>query len=272
MAASVHPVWMEGELPAEVTELFRALPGDFVATRSALVDRLLAEGRDGDAAAVKALRKPTLVVWALNQLAERDPDGVAELLDAGAELRAAQKATLSGGGGADRLRSATVARREAIAAAVAVATAALDELGSGGAAQSDRLAGALEAASVDADAGRSLGAGTFETAPSAPSGFGEVVGLTGMAGGRAGEPAAQRAAQPSKAERSRLQRQRDAAAKAASRDRAQADRLARELGELRGRLDSLETTHAAAEAKALESELALQRAERDAKRATSRRG
>jgi hypothetical protein len=80
---------MAGRLPDDAVALFRVRPEGFVVARDELVAELRAQGRDDDAASVKALRKPTLALWALNQLADRDPEGVGELLDAGRELRAA---------------------------------------------------------------------------------------------------------------------------------------------------------------------------------------
>ena len=105
------------DLPDEAAELFRVPPEDFIAERDALVQRLRAEGRDEDATAVKALRKPTTVVWALNQLAAREPDALAALFEAGRDLRAAQQAALAGKpSGAEDLRITTAARRDAVGA------------------------------------------------------------------------------------------------------------------------------------------------------------
>ena len=61
------------EPPAEAAALFRVEPSSFVSERDTLVKQLKADARDDDAAVVKALRKPTAVVWALNQLASRAP-------------------------------------------------------------------------------------------------------------------------------------------------------------------------------------------------------
>ena len=86
--------------PPEASELYRGAPESFIAARDAQVERLRADGHGDDAAAVKALRKPTVVAWALNQLAVRDPDGMRALLEAGGEVRAAQQAALSSKRGA----------------------------------------------------------------------------------------------------------------------------------------------------------------------------
>ena len=106
-------------LPDEASRLFHEPPEAFIATRNALERRLRDEGRTEDAAAVKALRKPTVVAWALNRLADRDVEGVRALIDAGAAVRAAQQAALSSKRGATaRLREATNARRAAVASLV----------------------------------------------------------------------------------------------------------------------------------------------------------
>jgi len=156
-------------LPDEAAEVFRADPDGFVAARNGLAARLAAEGRTDDAAAIKALRKPTVAVWALNQLHDRDAEGVTALLDAGAELRAAQQAALSSSkGGAERLRTATVARRAAVAQLVESASDALTEAGRSADSQVGAIAGALEVASFETEAGRELTAGTMQRLPDAP--------------------------------------------------------------------------------------------------------
>src|SRR4051794_41888804 len=85
-----------GTLPEDAIVLFRTPPDRFVAERDALVKELRAAGRDDDAAAVKALRKPTATVWALNQLAARESGGLAALFEAGRALRAAQSEAIAG--------------------------------------------------------------------------------------------------------------------------------------------------------------------------------
>jgi hypothetical protein len=83
------------EIPDEARRPFRTSP--FVAERDALVKKLGADGRDGDAAMVKALRKPAASVWALSQLPERERDALAALFKAERALRAAHKEVLAGG-------------------------------------------------------------------------------------------------------------------------------------------------------------------------------
>ena len=273
-------------LPDEAAEVFRADPDGFVAARNGLAARLAAEGRTDDAAAIKALRKPTVAVWALNQLHDRDAEGVTALLDAGAELRAAQQAALSSSkGGAERLRTATVARRAAVAQLVESASDALTEAGRSADSQVGAIAGALEVASFETEAGRELAAGTMQRVPDAPGGFGEVFGLSavpddGEEAAATTTPSKGRAkarAKPSvpdhrelQADVSRLRRDRDAAERTVRKARQTADGFARELEGMRERLAKVEAKHADAAAKASAGELDLKRAERDLAKATAR--
>ena len=245
-------------LPDEAAELFRVPPEGFIAERDAAVQRLRAEGRDDDATAVKALRKPTTLVWALNQLAAREPDTLAALFEAGRDLRAAQQAALAGkSSGAEELRVTTAARREAVARARDAAVAILEEAGHRGPGQADAIASALEAASTDTTAGAALASGTLVKAPSAAGlGFGELPTMTAVpgGGGRKEAPAPDTA---------RRRREREAAQTRARNRRAAADRLARQLADARERVTALQRDHAAAEAEALAAETEAERAEHD---------
>jgi hypothetical protein len=54
-----------------------ALPlTEFTPARNALVTRLRKSGRQDQAEVVKALKKPTLPVWAINQVARQEPAAV----------------------------------------------------------------------------------------------------------------------------------------------------------------------------------------------------
>ncbi len=274
-------------LPDEAAEVFRADPDGFVAARNDLAARLAADDRTDDAAAVKALRKPTVAVWALNQLHERDAEGVTALLDAGAELRAAQQAALSSSkGGAERLRTATVARRAAVARLVESASGVLTDAGRSADNQVGAMTSALEVASFEAEPGRELATGTMQRVPDAPGGFGEVFGLTavpddgeeaatttsskakGKAKARAKSSAPDR--RELQADVARLRRDRDAAERIVRKARQTADGFARELEGMRERLAKVEAKHADAAAKASAGELDLKRAERELAKATAR--
>lgn len=95
-----------GEVAAE---LYALAPGDFVAARE---DRAAAAGESGDrelAAAITALRKPTIAAWTVNTLVRAAPGDVDALLRLGADLRTAQR-QLSG----ERLRELTRQRRQLV--------------------------------------------------------------------------------------------------------------------------------------------------------------
>jgi|1186.fasta_scaffold00704_5 hypothetical protein len=251
-----------GTLPEDAIVLFRTPPDRFVAERDALVKELRAAGRDDDAAAVKALRKPTATVWALNQLAARESGGLAALFEAGRALRAAQSEAIAGSS-SNALVEAGGARRSAVAHLTTATVALLDEGGHKGAAQADAITQALEAASVDADIGAELSAGTLEKLPTAPSdmGFGGLPAMTALTGGAGGASAP---SGPSRAEASRLRRERDAARTNAGRRRATADRLAKQIAEQEGALERLRAEHAEAESAALQAETDAERAARAA--------
>jgi hypothetical protein len=279
----------------EATSLFREPPESFIASRDALAGRLREEGRADDAAAVKALRKPTLLAWALNQLAARDPDGVTALADAGAELRAAQRAAVSSERSAGRLKEATETRRAAVARLAVSARGVLSEAGRPSDAHADALGAALEAASVDDGAAAALRSGTFDRPPERPAGFGDVLGLSLVATGR-GEEATTPATPPTgarggtgrrssvtagagaatderailKAEVSKLRRDRDAAARKAGTARGRADGFARELAGAKERLEKIAAKHADAETRAKTEERAVARAERALAKAQER--
>jgi hypothetical protein len=251
-----------GTLPEAAIALFRTPPDRFIAERDALVKELRGAGRDDDAAAVKALRKPTATVWALNQLADREPDGLAALFEAGRALRAAQSEAIAGSS-SSALVEAGAARRSAVGNLTTATVTVLDEAGHRGAAQTDAIAQALEAASVDPDIGAELSAGTLEKLPTAAAdmGFGGMPAMTALTGG--GDPTGEPSG-PSRAEAGRLRRERDAARTNASRRRATADRLAKQIAEQEQALERLRAEHAEAESNALEAEMDAERAARAA--------
>jgi hypothetical protein len=272
-----------GEPPIDdAAALYREPPETFIQARNALATQLRERDRPDQAAAVKALRKPTVPAWALNQLADRDPDGVRGLLDAGAELRAAQQAAVSSDRSSKRLREATEARRGAVARLVLVAERVFDDSGRAAGGHLDEVRAALETASVDEEAGERLRAGTFERPPEAASGFGDVFGLTLVEGdeddssktGRAPSKGTARsrskattppAAEPRailRAEVAKLRRDRDAALRKATTLRGRADAFTRELAGTQERLVKIRAKHADADAAAAAQEAEADRAER----------
>jgi hypothetical protein len=217
--------------------------------------------REGDAEAaarVKALRRPSLSAWAVNQLARERHADLARLLEAGERLRAAHEAAVSGAG-ATELRVATRAERQAVAGLLEAAVEVLTAAGHPATdATRDRIAATLHAAAADPAAAEQVGRGrlTHDLDPSGfgalpdwaatdvaaePAGNGERGGRprAGAVAGRAGVAgrAAQGAAAPA-----------GAAKQAAARARRQAALLARDETRRRARLAAdqavLATRHA----------------------------
>jgi DNA repair exonuclease SbcCD ATPase subunit len=97
----------------DLDALFQLPLGEFTAARKALAARLKKSGHATKADHVKALQKPPLSAWAVNQLYWRHRAAFDRLLDAGQQFRTAQTAQLAGRS-AD-LRGPLEARREALA-------------------------------------------------------------------------------------------------------------------------------------------------------------
>jgi hypothetical protein len=151
-------------------ELF-ALPLDeFVRARDELARALRAAGDNDGAAAVKAMRKPSVPAWALDQVALVQPELVDRMLRAGRQLREVSERALAGD--ASALRSATV---ELQAATHDVVSAAADGLRSAGRAPSsathERIAATARAAATDDGVGSQLRAGLLAD-DADPAGFG----------------------------------------------------------------------------------------------------
>jgi len=164
------------EATPEVRELYRSAPEGFIAARDILAKRLRDDGRDADAAEVKKLRRPTVAAWSLDRLADLAPDGIEALLEAGAELARAQRATLSGRD-PRALREATARRRDLVVELSETAADALRDAGRSPDPHLEDIRGTLEAASVDEEIGERLRTGTIERTSRPSAGFGDIVGL-----------------------------------------------------------------------------------------------
>ena len=153
-------------LDSKIDELYRAPLGEFVASRNALAKTL-----SGDAASqVKALAKPTVVPWAVNQVYWRARPVYDRLIKSGEKLRDAQVAAL-GGKKAD-VRAATEAHRKAVADAVQQAEKiAADE---GVHPASEALMRTFEAISLAVDIAEPPGR---LTKPIQPAGFEALAGI-----------------------------------------------------------------------------------------------
>jgi hypothetical protein len=158
----------------EVAALYRLPVAEFVAARDQLAKRLRSAGDREAARRVAALRRPSVSVWAANQLPAAAPRALAELLAAGEALREAQDQALAGEPGAARmLRRATAQQRAVVAQLVQRAETLLARAGHAASDQTlARVAATLHAAATgDADTRAALAEGRLQ-ADLDPAGFG----------------------------------------------------------------------------------------------------
>lgn len=152
-------------IEAQIDDLYRLPLAEFTSARNALAKTLKGE----EAKRVKALAKPTVVPWAVNQVYWRARATYDRLIASGDRLRAAQIAALEGRP-AD-VRDATEAHRRAIAGAVAEASRVATP---GSPANGDALARTFEALSLAAAAPASPGRLTEALEP---AGFEAIAGI-----------------------------------------------------------------------------------------------
>jgi hypothetical protein len=222
------------DLQHELDELFGVPLDRFTAARNELAKRLKKAGQEQAAKQVRALRKPSVPVWAVNQLARREPAAVARAVEAGQRLRQAQEEAF-GGGGADPVRRATADERDAIRELTRLAEAALEDEGRRPTqAVVERIGATLRAAAVDPEAAELLTRGRL-------TGELESPGFTAVASLAPTTPSKRRPSKPSGPDRAaqraheqrvrRLQQrvetlERRAEQAAARAERAEADALA----------------------------------------------
>ena len=115
----------------DVAEVYRGPLATFVERRSDLARRLKAGGDAKAAAEVTRLRKPSVSVWAIDQLAHEAADLVCDLLAAGADAIAAQRAAASSAAGGDAIHMTSSTVRQLLAEAGRIAEAILEEAGLG---------------------------------------------------------------------------------------------------------------------------------------------
>lgn len=148
------------ELDAEIDRLYGLPLDEFVRERDELARSLGREGHRDEAARVKALRKPTVGAWALNQAVRRRRVETDALLATGRRLRAAHEDLMSGGDPAV-LRETMEEERSLTTALADCAEAIASETGKSGPALRDRVRATLHAAAVEDEVREELSAGRF---------------------------------------------------------------------------------------------------------------
>ena len=170
------PLAVVPDLEDELDRLFGLPPGEFVAARNDLAHRMKQAGQNAIAARVRELKKPTVAVWTVNQLARGHPKDVEALLAAAERLRTAQEEAI-GGGDTAALRAATTAERGAVRMLTQKASDILAAEGHPPTpAVLDRVASTLRAAAVNADAREQLAAGRLSEELES-TGFGALEGM-----------------------------------------------------------------------------------------------
>ena len=127
-------------IDARIDELYKLPPDEFVAARNALAKTLTGD----DARRAKALVKPTVVPWSINQVYWQARDVYTRLLKSGDKLRDVQLTALKGR--AADVRGASTAHRQAVSDAVKTATRLAS--GAGMHPDADALARMFEAVSL----------------------------------------------------------------------------------------------------------------------------
>ena len=189
------------------TRLYRVPLEEFTSERNALAASLKAAGDEAEARAVKALKKPSVPAWAVNQLAGRNPDEMRALL--------ALRDRMDGASG-EELRTIGEERRHLLAQLVRHADSILREAGYGASAATlEKVSQTLQAGASDEEV-ELLRTGRL-TRELVPSGF---EGLAWSDAARSAPPA------PSKG-RERAQAKAEQLAAAADEKEAEADKLAK---------------------------------------------
>jgi uncharacterized phage infection (PIP) family protein YhgE len=117
----------KGELDDDLDALFRLPLAEFTAARNALAGRLKKSGRGSEADFVKALVKPSVTAWAVNQLYWKHREAFDRLIATGERFRQSQTSRL--GERVAEIRSALDARREQLSNLSDLATALLRDAG-----------------------------------------------------------------------------------------------------------------------------------------------
>lgn len=233
------------DLERELDHLYGGPLEAFTSARNDLTRRLQKAGQSDAAERIRALKKPSVPVWTVNQLARSHGEDVKALVEAGDQLRRAQEQAFGESGGA-ALRDATAAEREAIRRLTHRAQDVLQEKGrSASRSVLERVASTLRAAAVDPDAAALLVAGRLAGELDSP-GFDTVAELA--------PPAARPRKQSAAAERKRQAERRKL--------QGRVERLERRADEEESRAARAEEAAAAARGRAEQA-----RAERDAARA-----
>jgi len=235
---------------SELDALFAAPLDEFVAVRAEIAKRLADDGRRAEADAVRALRKPPVSVWAVNQLAREREGDITALVEATGRLRGIQA------GGRGDFPAASAELQSTLDRLVAASRSVLERAGRPSDEMVRRVAQTLRAAAVADPEG--LRRGTLTGEPEA-AGFEALLGAVprgpraprpapvaklakakeGVDAARAAVTERRRAAQEAERRAAAARREWDAAREASERAAAELERAAGELSEAERRVEEL---------------------------------
>ncbi len=116
------------DLESALDRLYAVGLEEFTSTRNRLSSELASGGDKTAGAQIKALKKPNIAAWTLNQLARSHQDQLDELFAATDRVRRAHRRALSGGKATD-LRDATDSRNRVVSKLTKIAATILVEAG-----------------------------------------------------------------------------------------------------------------------------------------------
>lgn len=258
-----------------IDALFRLPLTEFIAARKELAARLKKNGETDEAEHVKALAKPPVSAWAVNQLYWNHREAFDELIATGQRFRKAQTA-----GKVVNMREALEARREALSQLSSLATEVLTEAGHNPSLDTlRRITSTLEAlsASTSLPDGSTAGRLTHDIDPPGFDSFGSFV-PSAATPKRSAEPRKVSPTKKSVVVSAKTQPKVTAAADTARREERQArinaakaslQNAKKALTTAQAQAKSLEAAQKRAEAAAKEAEKQKSQAEERLKKATS---
>lgn len=211
---------------------------EFTSARNALVRELRKAGRKDEAEEVRALKKPSVSAWAVNQLARQHPQEVAELVKAGDALRKAQRDVLAGKKGAD-VRAESRSQHDLADELVGAARKLLEEAGAKATpTTAQKISATLRAASSDPAAAKLLRKGRLSEDVESV-GFGPLLHVAPQRKGRS-RPTRDRAKERAAAQKKRKREAVAVARKEAAAARKAADKLEGEAKRAQERAEAAE--------------------------------
>ena len=264
----------KNEFEGDVDALFRLPLAEFTSARNGLAAQLKKSGRAAEAADVKALGKPPVSAWAVNQLYWNHRQAFDKLLGSGERFHKAQSAR--GGAKVADMRVALDARREALTKLSELAAQVLRDAGHNPSPDTiHRITTTLEGISAYAslDDGPDLGRLTHDVDPPGFESFGSFV--SGAGGKQKTEGKTQKAeGKKPKAEdakqKAAMQRGRDEERKSEEADKAKLAAAKASLQDAKKSLTELQARVRSLEAAKTRAQAEVRQAEERVKEATKR--